>query len=169
MVEDAELTTRPPFNEERPVTVNAPVSVKEEKVPAPAVRASAPILMAPKFEVMEPESRAPTVVREEVITAEPNVVPDNTDVPLILYDSPDAILMSPDTSRLVEVADVVVELPDMVRLPAMVEDAALTKMASPAVKGERYRPASVQFELPPEPTHVPSMAKHPSLRLMPFP
>jgi hypothetical protein len=49
--------------------------VAEVNVPAPAVRASAPISIEPKPEVMEPELRAPTVVREEVTTLLLSVVP----------------------------------------------------------------------------------------------
>ena len=52
--------------------------VKVVKEPAPAVRASTPMLIEPKLEVMEPASRAPTVVREEVKMPVPRVVPERT-------------------------------------------------------------------------------------------
>ncbi len=52
-----------PLREARPVSVSAPVLVREENVPAPAVKASAPISMAPKAEEMEPEESVPTVFK----------------------------------------------------------------------------------------------------------
>jgi len=45
--------------------------------------ASAPVSMAPKPVVMEPELRAPTAVREELKMPEPRVVAERTEVPAI--------------------------------------------------------------------------------------
>ena len=79
----------PPFNEARLVTARveervaaceAPRVVKEA---APAVRASTPMLIAPKFPVMDPESRAPTVVREEDRIPPPKALAVKTSVPAI--------------------------------------------------------------------------------------
>ena len=69
--------------EEAVAKVLAPETEREEREPAPAVRASAPILMEPKLEVMLPESRAPTVVKEEVSTPVPRVLLVRTFVPFI--------------------------------------------------------------------------------------
>ena len=61
----------PPFSVARP-----------DRVAAPAVRELDPMLMVPKPEAIEPEERAPTVVREEVTTPEPRVLLERTLVPL---------------------------------------------------------------------------------------
>jgi hypothetical protein len=50
----------------------------------------------------------------------------------------------------------------------MVEEAEFTRMPSPAVRGERYAPASVQLEEPLPPTQTLFTAKQPSARLMPL-
>ena|SRR5260221_743133 len=41
------------------------------------------VAIVPKPEAIEPLVRAPTVVREDVVTPEPNVVAESTSVPLI--------------------------------------------------------------------------------------
>ena len=70
-----------------------------------------------------------------------------------------------ETYAYVEVACVVVEV-TISRL-VMVDEAAFTRMPSPAVKGERKAPPSVQLLEPPPPIQAPSIAKHPSERSMP--
>ena len=82
---DKFVVDAPPFSVASPVLVNAPVLESEVKDPAPAVKASAPILMEPKLAVMEPESRTPTVVRDEVMIPEPRVVEVRTSEPSIWY------------------------------------------------------------------------------------
>ena len=52
-----------------------------------------PVSIVPKPDVIEPEFRAPTVVRLDVTTAPPSVVAFSTSVPLILY-----VLPVPDVS-----------------------------------------------------------------------
>jgi hypothetical protein len=76
-----------------------PVKVVLPALPmVPVVRMlSAPVSMAPKLRVIEPESNAPTVVREEVRTPVPNVVAERTEVPLIRYTP--WVLVSPITSK----------------------------------------------------------------------
>src|SRR3989338_11369828 len=48
-----------------------PEAVRVEKLPAPAVNASAPMSMAPKFALMEPTAKAPTDVSDELTTLAP--------------------------------------------------------------------------------------------------
>ncbi len=85
LVSDKAVVEAPPFSEVRPVTVRVPESVTEDRVAAPAVRASAPISIAPKAEEMAPEANVPTEVREEVTTPEPRVLLDRTSVPATWY------------------------------------------------------------------------------------
>ena len=65
--------------------MSVPVLVREEKEPAPAVRASDPMLIEPKLAVMEPPSKIPTVVRDEVKMPVPRVLVVKTSVPSIWY------------------------------------------------------------------------------------
>ena len=65
-----------------PVKVASDEAERVVKEAAPPVMLSAPMLIAPKLEVMEPESNAPTVVREEVRTPVPKVLFERTLVPL---------------------------------------------------------------------------------------
>ena len=59
-----------------------PVIRRLPKVARPVVViVLAPVLMLPKLEVMEPESKALTVVKDEVTTADPRVVAFNNEVP----------------------------------------------------------------------------------------
>ena len=65
--------------ERKPVKVESPEAERVVKEPAPPVMASAPTSMEPNPEVMEPVPRAPTVVKEEVKTPVPSVVPERTE------------------------------------------------------------------------------------------
>ena len=76
IVEDALLTMTPPVKYERRDVVAAPSDVPPETVR---------------------EVRVPTEVSEELMTDDPRVVAERIDAPLILYERPDAMLMSPPT------------------------------------------------------------------------
>jgi hypothetical protein len=51
-----------------------PDTVKDDNDPAPAVKALAPILIAPKEPPIEPAAKTPTEVKEEPVTLAPRVV-----------------------------------------------------------------------------------------------
>ena len=62
----------------------APVKVVVAAVPmVPVVVMALPVEIAPKPEAIEPEANAPTVVKDEVKTPEPKVVPESTLVPFM--------------------------------------------------------------------------------------
>ena len=60
------------------VEVMAPVSVSVVSVVAPASKVEAPMSMLPKADEMAPLDKVPTVVKEEVTTPSPSVVPVKT-------------------------------------------------------------------------------------------
>lgn len=63
------MVEAPPERDERPVALRVP------KLPVPVVvMLSAPVSIAPKPLVMEPEFRAPTEVREEAKMEEPRAL-----------------------------------------------------------------------------------------------
>ena len=87
VVVELPVMTRLPFTveeavERKPARVESPEAERVVKEAAPPVIASAPTLIEPKLEVMEPESSAPTDVREEVRTPVPRVLLERTLVPL---------------------------------------------------------------------------------------
>ena len=75
--------------------LDEPETESEDRVPAPAVRALAPILMAPKLPPIEPEDRAPTEVRDEPVTPLPRVVASRTRALLINRAEPEGKLILP--------------------------------------------------------------------------
>ena len=90
MVEVALLTKIPPLKVARP----EPARVVKEA--APAVKALAPMLMAPKLPPILPEARTPTPVSEEFTTALPSVVAFKVLTPLMLSARPVARLKLPE-------------------------------------------------------------------------
>ena len=100
----------PLFARMPPESVASPDAESVVNDAAPAVRASAPMLMLPKFDVMEPESRMPTDVSDEPTTAEPKAVAERVLTPLMVSERPDARFNPPETERFVVVAFVVVLL-----------------------------------------------------------
>ena len=74
-----------PYRFDSPTTFKAPLIFNDANVPAPALIASLPILIVPKLAVMEPPSKIPTVVRDEVKMPVPRVLVVKTSVPSIWY------------------------------------------------------------------------------------
>ena len=80
-----------------PLVLSAEVSLASAslsicKTP-PVVILESPLSIFPKLLDIEPESKAATVVNEEVTTPVPNVFELNTEFPSIRYSSPDTILI----------------------------------------------------------------------------
>ena len=128
----------PLFARMPPESVASPDAESVVNDAAPAVRASAPMLMLPKFDVMEPESRMPTDVSDEPTTAEPKAVAERVLTPLMVSERPDARFNPPETERFVVVAFVVVAF-ETERF-VMVEVAELMSMPSVVVSGTKNAP-----------------------------
>ena len=89
---DSRVVLACPLSDARPEADKVPVMVV-----LPAAKVSAPISIAPKAEVIEPEDKAPVPVSDELTTAEPRVVAFKTEAPLMLKARPVAKLRLPET------------------------------------------------------------------------
>ena len=76
--------------------VDEPLARMLPKVPKAVVVMVLVVSIVPKPEAMEPDDRAPTLVRDELTTPAPNVSLDSTLALLMRYEPPVARLMLPD-------------------------------------------------------------------------